>query len=88
MHFESQNNTNFADEEVIESAYITNRSSSDYSQEQFYLVKKEEDYLSDAHHSKHFWPKETLCQIDLMKKLKELDCPIKAYDGSMHWPIK
>ena len=87
MYFESQNYTNFADEDVTESVYKNNRSSSDYTQEQLYLVKKEEDYLSDTHHSKHFWPEETLCQIDLMKKLKELDCPIKAYDGIMDWAI-
>ena len=91
MDFESQNNDIFSvigDKDISASKNIINLTTSDYSQDQLYLIKKEQDYLNDTHLSKNYWPEETLCQIDLMKKLKELDCPIKAYDGIMDWAKK
>ena len=91
MDFENQNNdicNVYEDKDISASKNIINLTSSEYSQDQMYLIKKEQDYLGDTHLSKNYWPEETLCQIDLMKKLKELDCPIKAYDGIMDWAKK
>ena len=63
MYFESQNYTNFADEEVTESVYKNNRSSSDYSQEQLYLVKKEEDNLAIHIIPNTFGPKKRFVKL-------------------------
>ena len=61
---------------------------SSYSSSQLYLMRKMDEYYQETNKGSHLIRKTSLCQVHLMQILREMDCPVKAYDGIMKWVQK
>lgn len=58
------------------------------SDEQLTFINKQIHYQRDTKNVEAFTTDEILCQVDLLKKLKDLDCPMYAYDHIIDWAMK
>ena len=59
-----------------------------YSKQQLHLMEYMKEFIDDTRKSQHLWPRTSLCQIQLLKLLNDMDCPKKAYDGVIKWVNK
>ena len=77
------NNTAMALEEIPNENILPS-----YSSSQLYLMRKMDEYYQETNRGSHLIQKTSLCQVHLMQILREMDCPVKAYDGIMKWVQK
>ena len=56
--------------------------------EEIALVEKQKKYHDDTKEVEKMCTDGVLCQVDLLKRLKDLDCPVNAYDNIMDWALK
>jgi len=56
--------------------------------EQTFLLRKLNHYQKDTKEVQKLCSDSDHCQIDLLKRLKDLDCPMYAYDNIMDWALK
>ena len=56
--------------------------------EKIALVEKQRKYHDDTKEVESLCTDGVLCQVDLLKRLKDLDCPVNAYDNIMDWALK
>lgn len=56
--------------------------------EQDFLLRKLNHYEKDTKEVQKLCSDSDHCQIDLLKRLKDLDCPMYAYDSIMNWALK
>ena len=65
-----------------------NMEEADDNAEKIFLVKKQKKYHDDTKQVENMCTNGILCQVDLLKRLKDLDCPVNAYDNIMDWALK